>query len=242
MPKSYYPPTTLKSAMAISNAIFEKNAGKPIFRVTLAEELGFKSEARTFRELITASAGFKLTSGSYISDKITLEDLGSDIAQGNVDAVYNALFANETFTKFYENFGGGGSKGIPSENVAKDFLKNVCGIPEGQCKGVLENLIQDAKDWLLIQNIAGGDKFVPIELAKGKMGVHFQTTSNSSENGQKEPLATVSQHNVKNNKPSLTVSPNLQLNIQIHIAADTPDEKIEAVFKNMRTYLLNDGE
>ena len=43
---------------------------------------------------------------------------------------------------------------------------------------------------------------------------------------QEEPMA-----NVK-------VNPNLQLNIQIHIDPNTPDEKIETIFKNMRKYLL----
>ena len=39
--------------------------------------------------------------------------------------------------------------------------------------------------------------------------------------------------------PEVKVAPNLQLNIEIHIAADTPDDKIEAIFKNMKTYLLS---
>ena len=34
------------------------------------------------------------------------------------------------------------------------------------------------------------------------------------------------------------VNPNLQLNIQIHIDPDTPEEKIEVIFKNLRKYLL----
>jgi hypothetical protein len=38
---------------------------------------------------------------------------------------------------------------------------------------------------------------------------------------------------------SIKVNPNLQLNIQIHIDPQTPDEKIEAIFKNMQKYLLN---
>jgi hypothetical protein len=39
------------------------------------------------------------------------------------------------------------------------------------------------------------------------------------------------------------INPNLQLTIQIHIDPQTPDEKIEAIFRNMRKYLLgkNDG-
>lgn len=34
------------------------------------------------------------------------------------------------------------------------------------------------------------------------------------------------------------VEPRIQLNIEIHIAADTPDDKIETIFKNMKQYLL----
>jgi hypothetical protein len=38
--------------------------------------------------------------------------------------------------------------------------------------------------------------------------------------------------------PKIRVLPGLQLNIEIHIAADTSDDKIEAIFKNMKQYLL----
>jgi hypothetical protein len=34
------------------------------------------------------------------------------------------------------------------------------------------------------------------------------------------------------------VDPNLQLNLQVHIDPNTPDDKIEIIFKNMRKYLL----
>jgi hypothetical protein len=30
----------------------------------------------------------------------------------------------------------------------------------------------------------------------------------------------------------------LQVNLQVHIDPNTPDEKIETIFKNMRKYLL----
>ncbi len=39
-------------------------------------------------------------------------------------------------------------------------------------------------------------------------------------------------------KRRVKVEPRIQVNVEIHIAADTPDEKIEAIFRNMRQYLL----
>jgi hypothetical protein len=38
--------------------------------------------------------------------------------------------------------------------------------------------------------------------------------------------------------PEVKVNPNLQLNIQVHIDPNTPDEKIDAIFRSMRKYLL----
>lgn len=39
--------------------------------------------------------------------------------------------------------------------------------------------------------------------------------------------------------PRIKVEPNVQINIEIHIAHDTPDDKIETIFKKMRQYLLS---
>jgi hypothetical protein len=39
-------------------------------------------------------------------------------------------------------------------------------------------------------------------------------------------------------EPEVKVNPHLQLSIQIHIDPNTPDDKIETIFKNMRRYLL----
>jgi hypothetical protein len=41
------------------------------------------------------------------------------------------------------------------------------------------------------------------------------------------------------NGSAVKVNPNLQLNIEVHIDPATPDDKIEAIFRNMRKYLLD---
>ena len=83
--------------------------GKPIFRMTLAEELGYKTGSGVFRDLITSSAGYGLTNGSYVSEKIGLEQPGIELAHDMLDSDINVLFSVEIFNKFYDNFGRGGS-------------------------------------------------------------------------------------------------------------------------------------
>lgn len=56
-------------------------------------------------------------------------------------------------------------------------------------------------------------------------------TSNGTPAAKEEPRS-----------PEVKVNPSLQLNIQIHIDPDTPDEKIETIFKNMRKYLIDKQE
>jgi len=242
MPKSYFPPKTLKEALSIPKAIFEKNAGNPMFRITLATELNLTPEGRVFRGLITASSGYGLTSGSYKAERIELEQRGNDIARGNVEAIYEALFSVELFQRFHEYFGTGGSGGIPSEKAAKDFLKDEYGVPDRQVNGILANILENARDWHLIQDTAGGERFVPHKLA-------METAKKTVELEPAEPVPTasalleaaVAESPVeKPAKPAVRVVPNLQLNIEIHITADTPDDKIKTIFRNMKEYLLTD--
>ena len=52
------------------------------------------------------------------------------------------------------------------------------------------------------------------------------------------PKPTVSLPLPEEATPEVKITPHLQLNIEIHIAADTSDDKIETIFKNMKKYLL----
>jgi hypothetical protein len=90
-----------------------------------------------------------------------------------------------------------------------------------------------------------GDRFVPIDLAKEKMSVVLRVPVDSAATESvipKDVAAIEKQSDNGKSKTTLSISPNLQLNIQIHIAADTPEDKIEAIFRNMRVYLLNNAE
>jgi hypothetical protein len=239
MPKSYFPPQTLLDALSIPQTIYNRNGGRPMFRVTLAEELKLGSGGDKFRDLITASAGYGLTAGSKIAEKIELQPRGEELVKGNIDAAFEALFSIEIFQKFYEHFGTGGSKSVPSENAAKDFLEKECGIPPRQVSVALANVIKNAQDWQLIQEIAGGEKIVPVELAKSRVrsvsGSYMPVPLSPSDTPSTPPLPKLPDPLPK---PSVDITPKLQLNIEIHIAADTPDAKIETIFKNMKKYLL----
>lgn len=238
MAKSYHPPATLKAALAIPKTLFEQNAGNPWFRLRLAEALKLKPEARAFRQLVTASSQYGLTSGSYSAEKITLESRGDRIVSGDLDAVYEALFSVELFENFYEHFSGGGTRGLPSEPASRDFLKGEFGVPNKQLDKILGTVLTNARDWHLIQEISGGERFVSRELAS-------QTAAQADALGSfrplvapPEPVGPISEERKPISDSRVRLAPGLQLNIEIHIGPDTSEDKIEAIFRNMRKYLL----
>lgn len=230
MAKSYYPPRILKEAMAIPRTLVRKGGGRSMFRVTIAKELGLGPTGRKFRELITASGGYGVTKGSYIAERIELLDRGRELVGGNLDAVYDALEAVEVFGKFYERFGGAA---LPSENAGKDFLRDECGVPPGNLDGVWKRLLQDMRDWDVVQEVPSGEQVVPLELAqeqartRGTLGVPLPEGGALAADPT-EALAT----------GRASVARELQVNIAIHIASDTPENTIEAIFRNMEKYLL----
>lgn len=248
MPKSYYPPATMKNSLSIARTIYDKGGGIPMFRITIAAELGLKSEGDSFRGMITASNQYGLTSGSNASEKIELEELGVAVLKNDVDAIFEALFKPELFKEFYSAYGSNGSGSIPSEKAATDYLKNSHGVPDRQVKSVLSNIFQNARDWYVIQEMGGSQKFVPVELAKNRLAKELGITSTGPSPEPKsvevtaKPGGTTSVEILPQEKPvDVVASPKLQLNIEIHISPETSEEKIEAIFKNMRKYLWPNG-
>jgi hypothetical protein len=56
--------------------------------------------------------------------------------------------------------------------------------------------------------------------------------------GEEEPQEPVTAISAVETLPNVNVNPNRQISIQVHIDPNTPDDKIETIFKNMRKYLL----
>lgn len=64
----------------------------------------------------------------------------------------------------------------------------------------------------------------------------FAEVSEEQKEGKKPPVTDETQKGT--NGKTYKIEPNIQVNIGINIASDTPDEKIKVIFENMKKYLL----
>jgi len=234
MPKSYYPPKSLREATIIARTIVERGGGQPMVRLTIAKELAREPEGRPFRDLLTASGGYGLTRGSYRADAIELLDLGRRIVDDELDAAYEALFSRELFAEFHEQYK---NAKVPSEQAGHDFLKRDCAVPGGQVKAVYSRILQDARDWQIVQEIEGAERVVPREMARDKPVAQLRAIGVAVP-AHGEPAAAEKPGEQRPGRAGVEIERGLQLNIAIHIAADMSEEKIETIFKNMKKYLL----
>jgi len=235
MPRSYYPPRSLREATIIAKTIVDRGGKQPMMRLTIAQHLDLAPTGRPFRSLITASGGYGLTSGSYIAEEIELRDLGKRLVAGDLEAAYEALGSHELFVKLHEQYK---NAKVPSQQAGEDFLKRECGVPEGQLKGVYSRFLQDARDWHIVQEIKGAETVVPLEMARQR-ALAKPDLPGALAPALTEPEADELGVPVETRK-AVKIQPGLQLNIAIHIAADTSEERIETIFKNMKKYLLPD--
>jgi hypothetical protein len=222
--------------MRIPKTIVEKGAGKPMFRVRLAEELGLGPEGDKFGSLITASKGYGLTKGSRTAERIELEARGQEIVEGNPDAVLDALLSLEPLAGFYNEYR---DRTVPTPGVLKDFLRNTLKVPERQIEHVRGRMLRDAGDWGIIQDRAGGQRVVPLEMARDKAAAQLGMAA-APLSEQTEPAGAQEAPEGRRVRTRVETEPSLQLSIAIHISPDTPEETIETIFRNMNRYLLRD--
>ena len=250
MPKSFYPPEPLTEALKVSKVILKINNGHPMHKLTLAEQLGVTSESRKYRDLITASAGYGLTKGSYKADEISVLPKAKEIIDKNIDSILATLLENPCFKKLHEKYDGAS---VPPISAARDLLVKECSVPVGQAEAVVRGIESNARAWQLIQHKAGSDKYVPVQMAKEvaekspiEVAAPPKATASAVPSTPKpkgeSPKPKVEQPPVvppKNPPSGGQTNPSVHLDIQVHISPDASPAQIEQIFAMMAKHIFN---
>jgi len=232
--KSPFPPYDLNEALLIARTIWEKNAGKPMRRLTLFDAIGRSPESGPSRQLLTASSGYGLTQGSFHVEVIRITERGQAIVQRNdPQAKLDAVLEVDAFRAFFDNYR---NAALPSETAALDFLKEQR-VPEKSARACLETLLKSGEQVALIQEISGTKRVVSSEHALEELskapGLLLPLQPESEEPAQ----VTSARRFEEKAKRSLS----LNINIQIHLPADAKPEIYEIIFKNIREQLMDEG-
>lgn len=121
-PARPHPPMTFREAAKLATAIRERNAGKPMNRLLLAEAMGRSPASSEFRDMIMSAARYNLIRGNYASEIIELTPLGEQYTrptseEERLEAERTAIRKVPLFDQILTHFN---NNKIPPP----DFLKN----------------------------------------------------------------------------------------------------------------------
>ena len=227
--KSLFPAVAIEEARQIASTIAEKNAGQPMRRVDVFEELGKSPDSGPSRLLITASSGFGLTTGGYKAEMLALTDLGRRLAiDGDKTALIDAVLNVEVFRRFFESYK---ESALPSDVAARSFLANAR-IPTDRTEACWDLVRQNGQQCGLIQQMTTGLRVLPRDHAIERMG------SKSTKAAPKvQPAGGGVAEEVK--EAAAIGLPSLNINLEIHLPADAKPEVYDAIFSSMRKHLID---
>ncbi|MEV7045463.1 hypothetical protein [Amycolatopsis sp. NPDC051061] len=249
------PSSSLEQAMRVPRAIADNYAYKPTRSLNVAEAIGMTPTSGSFRLITGAAAAYGLTTGAAQAPEIGLTPIGLRIVRptsegDDIVAKREALLQPKIIGDFLRRYDGAA---MPPDNIAKNVLQEM-GVPADRAEKVLVQITEDAQALGFIREWSG-KRYVDLASPEREAAAGKDAAEDSSEEGENSlealavPVATVPprasttevQVNPARNSPSVSMNAGINVNVEIHIAADASTETIEDIFRNMRRYILSDG-
>lgn len=152
-----FPKHTLQEAIEIPIAIQEKNAGRPMKRILLADAVGRKPTSSEFKHFLSSSFKYGLTDGTEKAEYISLTQLGLAITKPKDDkelqeSKVRAALIPEIFKKIYTYYKD--SK-LPSDAFLKNILEREFNIDREWVDDCIITLVANAKYVNILRDVSG---------------------------------------------------------------------------------------
>lgn len=137
---SEVPKHSLEQAIRIANALEEKNGGNPLPPMDVAFAIDMSPGSSSFRDLLSSSIKYGLTSGSYNQARVSLESLGRDVVEPKSPedrrrALNDAAFRPDALRRVFEAYRG---KKMPDPEFFRNAVSRDFGIPKDQAAAFVQ--------------------------------------------------------------------------------------------------------
>lgn len=161
-----FPAATFEDAIELASAIFKLGSGQPVRRITLFNTMGKSPDSGASRQLITNSAKYGLTTGSYSAEQLALTAEGLTAVADEVSPATQlrarfklAVESNEIFKSLYETYLG---NRLPAQAVLADKAREL-GVPDDDVAECIETFTVNTKFVGVLRSISGAERFVSID-------------------------------------------------------------------------------
>jgi hypothetical protein len=161
-----FPAATFEDALELATAVYEAGSGQPVRRVTLFDQLGKSPDSGPSRQLVTNSAKYGLTMGSYQAEFLELTQEGLQAVSEEVSAAAKlrarfklAVDNVEVFKTLYETYLG---SRLPAQAVLADKAREA-GVPDEDITECVETFTVNTKFVGVLRSISGAERLLSID-------------------------------------------------------------------------------
>jgi predicted nucleotide-binding protein len=166
-----FPKHSLEQSLVVPSTIQDKNAGRPMRRLLLADAVGRKPTSSEFKYLLSSSYKYGLTDGTEKSDQISLTPLGQVIvkprSQGEkMSKLQESALKPDLFKRVYEYYN---NAKFPTDGV---FFKNVLerdfGVPDEWTDDCMKILNENGRFAGIIRSVSGSPMVILGDLSQAE--------------------------------------------------------------------------
>ncbi len=226
-----FPLSSFEDVLRLARTIHQHGIDGQLRRLTVFDRLHRSPESSLSRQLVTDSARYGLTTGSYGAEYLTLTAEGTRVVDPDTVSQDRRTMEFElgvkrieAFNSLYERLRG---KRLPEPDVLKDQATNVAQRDREQC---VNTFMANVRYLGLIREQAGSDRIVSIdeaieELPEPAPGHEVdRRRAKSSEERQDTP-------------PPTLIEPTVHIDVNIHIDSSASPEQIDQIFASMGRHL-----
>lgn len=189
-----------------------------------------------------AAVAYGLTTGASNSPEIGLTPVGLRIVRptsegDDLAAKREAVLKPRVIGEFLRQYD---NAALPSETIARNVLLEM-GVPSEKVESVLALIVESAEGVGFLHDNKGKNYVDLSGTVARQIDPHESTpdpTPSVPASIVQPPFPAVAANTPLVATPSVTLSPGVHINIEIHIAADATSTTVEDIFKNMRRYVL----
>lgn len=188
---------TFEDALSLGIGIQEHGAGQRIRRLTLFDKMGKSPSSTTSRTVVTDSARYGITEGSYAAEYLSLTDHGrlatnpDSNPRERLRARYQlAIDGNAIFKALYEGLAG---NKVPAREVLRDRAGEL-GVSEADKAACVDLFLTNVKFLGLLRVLSGAERVVSLEHAMDEMpavgktaGAHAAASASTEPKSSQSP-------------------------------------------------------
>lgn len=194
-----FPAATFAETLEFVTKVYDVGSGQAVRRLTLFDQIGKSADSGSSRQLVTNSAKYGLTKGSYTAEMIEITELGLKVVGHNVSVreqerskIEAAILSIAPFNSLYTAIIG---NKLPATAVLVDKVKEL-EVPADAAEEAVDTFIVNLREVGLLKTLSGAERVISVDMRLDELPSKQERTGGTKIEHAQAPTVESSYHPV----------------------------------------------